>query len=657
MAALRRSRECDQSLAFSVAKFNDFPESNLPMLRLLGIIGTVLLIGGCDKRPAASSAVPDNRPAAAVAESSSTPPKSPAPEIGRQETGPPSNAGLLSAASPTATASGDVIPDQAWQSEQWNEQIELILRTLGTRIVKRPADDQPLPQTDPAVQSTAIFPDNLVVVYRDEATTVTRGRVDKSRVHVGQAFLLEQLRKLAPQQFDADGSYAKFKVVSIEPEDSGFASRVLCQFRFVGSETIEQTTSHWKCRWELSDAHPQLHAITVDDVERATTRRDSQFADVTGSVVIRESEVFTQIAPSLDYWLDRLQTPFSIMAGAYQGIAVADVNGDGLEDVYLPQPGGVLAGLPNRLLLQQPDGTVRDASAESGLDWLIETHAALFVDLDNDGDQDVAVATVMGIVLAENDGAGRFTRRVTRLTPDAPPMSLVAADPDHDGHLDLYACCYAPRTSAPLTGRPIPYHDANNGGRNVFLRNDGQWRFRDATRRVGLDQNNRRFSFAAAWEDVDNDGDIDLYVANDYGRNNLYLNESGRFRDVADTWGAEDISAGMSVTWGDYDHDGWMDLYVSNMWSSAGHRIAFQRRFQPNANDHVLSQFRRHARGNSLFRNLGSSGDGFEDVSLQENVNMGRWAWSSLFADLNNDGHEDLLVANGFITQEKADDL
>lgn len=75
--------------------------------------------------------------------------------------------------------------------------------------------------------------------------------------------------------------------------------------------------------------------------------------------------------------------------------------------------------------------------------------------------------------------------------------------------------------------------------------------------------NNRRFSFASSWEDYDNDGDPDLYVANDYGRNNLYRNDrdedgNHRFVDVAKEAGVEDISAGMSVSWGDYNLDGWI---------------------------------------------------------------------------------------------------
>ena len=151
------------------------------------------------------------------------------------------------------------------------------------------------------------------------------------------------------------------------------------------------------------------------------------------------------------------------------------------------------------------------------------------------------------------------------------------------------------------------------------------------------------------------DGDLDLYVANDYGRNCLYRNDGGHFSDVAATAGVEDIAAGMSVSWCDYNGDGRPDLYVGNMFSSAGERIAYQRRFQPGADDEVRRQFQRHARGNTLFENTGEGT--FRDVSLDRDVTMGRWAWGSPFVDINNDGRPDLLVANGYITGEDTRDL
>ena len=193
------------------------------------------------------------------------------------------------------------------------------------------------------------------------------------------------------------------------------------------------------------------------------------------------------------------------------------------------------------------------------------------------------------MIVHENVGQGRFEVR-RMVDTNANLMSLSAADYDQDGDLDLYVCGYTPGPDAGATdifANPVPYHDANNGAKNFLLRNDGGLDFVDVTAEVGLDQNNRKFSFAAAWEDYDNDGDLDLYVANDFGRKNLYRNDGvgsvtgGRFRDVAAEAGVEDIGAGMSVSFGDYDRDGRMDLYVGNMFSSAGNRIAFQKGFSP----------------------------------------------------------------------------
>jgi hypothetical protein len=116
------------------------------------------------------------------------------------------------------------------------------------------------------------------------------------------------------------------------------------------------------------------------------------------------------------------------------------------------------------------------------------------------------------------------------------------------------------------------------------------------------------------------------------------------------------MAAGMSVGWGDYDADGYLDLYVGNMWSSAGQRITHNPQFETVTADASLRQsFQRHARGNSLFRN---KGDGtFRDVTLVAGVEMGRWAWGSDFADLDNDGNLDLFIQNGFITGPDTDDL
>jgi hypothetical protein len=307
--------------------------------------------------------------------------------------------------------------------------------------------------------------------------------------------------------------------------------------------------------------------------------------------------------------------------------------------------------------MRSADGRLQDHTADSGADWLDVSRGALLIDLDNDGDQDLVVSVSNRVAIHANDGRGRF-QAVTAIETPSDLYSLCAADYDSDGDLDIFACGYTRRgqlATGDSFADPVPYHDANNGGPNTLVRNDGALRFVDATQASGLDHNNQRFSYAAAWEDYDNDGDVDLYVANDFGRNNLYQNDAGRFIDVAASEGVEDIGAGMSVAWGDVDHDGWMDLYVGNMFSSAGSRVTSQERFQARFDTAEQADLRRHARGNSLFCR---TPDGvFRDRSVEARVDVGRWAWGSIFFDLNNDGWEDLYVANGFFTAEDTVDL
>ena len=142
---------------------------------------------------------------------------------------------------------------------------------------------------------------------------------------------------------------------------------------------------------------------------------------------------------------------------------------------------------------------------------------------------------------------------------------------------------------------------------------------------MGLDENNDRFSFAPAWADYDDNGWPDLLVANDFGRKNLYrtkglVNGQARFRDVAAPAGVEDYGAGMSATFLDYDNDGRLDIYTGNMWTAAGQRVTAAAASSP-TRLRRSEIYRRHARGNSLFRNRG---DGtFEDVTLQAGPSSG----------------------------------
>ena len=442
----------------------------------------------------------------------------------------------------------------------------------------------------------------------------------------------------------------KVKVTRIDADRTGAESTVL--FELTGSAATEswQHTAEWRCRWERVTGELQLTEIEVTHGQSVhCDGKSSLFTEFTASVLGPELGEGPQLARSSAFWAGQIETRIGSDLMGHHGLAIGDLNGDHLDDLYVCQPGGV----PNLVLIQNRDGTVSDRAADWGLDILDATRSALILDLDNDGDQDVVLATVTGLfVLAQEPGQSfRLTQRVAQC---ARAYSLTSADYDGDRLLDLYVCLYHPPLDAAVSN-PLPYYDANNGSPNVLLRNTGGAVFTDETRDSGLDVDNRRWSYAAAWHDYDRDGDVDLYVANDFGRNCLYQNHGGKFRNVAADAGVEDIASGMSVAWGDYDRDGWDDIYVSNMFSSAGGRITFQRKFKHDANATTKGQIQRLARGNSLFHN---EGDGtFEDRTLDAGVAMGRWAWSSLFVDVNNDTWQDLLITNGNVTGDDTGDL
>jgi hypothetical protein len=473
--------------------------------------------------------------------------------------------------------------------------------------------------------------------------------------------LAEVLQQLVRPLAEAQNIRIKFKVFRVDPRDD---QRVATSAYYQASGELEpgiaQQNATWECIWDTSQQPVRLTDLQITDYEEILPQTNGRlrFTDVTQSALGETDSFRRQLTRGVDFWRGRLEANYGVDPNGNQGVTVGDVNGDGLDDLFVCQQGG----LPNRLYIQNADGTLRDVSATAGVDWMEVCRSALLVDLDNDGDQDLVMAQGWYAMLMSNDGTGKFTV-AKQVRSSANLYSCTAADYDNDGDLDLFFCGRNPgrelSQSEGILGTPIPYHDANNGGPNLLWRNDGAGEFTDVTVETGLDVNNRRYSYAASWEDFDNDGDMDLYVANDFGRNNLYRNqfvETGQphFTDVAQELGVEDISAGMSVSWGDYNNDGLMDIYVSNMFSSAGNRIAYQRQFRP-TDSRSRSSFQRHARGNTLFQNSGDGG--FRDVSVEAGVTMGRWAWGSTFADLNNDGLLDLYVTNGFITTEDTGDL
>ena len=344
------------------------------------------------------------------------------------------------------------------------------------------------------------------------------------------------------------------------------------------------------------------------------------------------------------------------------GVAVADADGDGCEDL-------LLAGSPELVLYRSRcDGTFEDATLAAGLPrpYPAAASGVAFFDYDNDGWSDLYVAAVKGgDRLFHNEGRGRFID--VTIQSGVPPgrwgSMPTVADYDRDGFLDVYI---ARMGDHELTA-PRPSYDARNGVRGTLLHNRGNGTFSDVSARAGVDSPG--WDMAAAWGDYDADGWPDLYLANEFGSNRLYHNEGdGTFSDRAASSGTTDGGSAMGVDWGDFDGDGDLDLFVSNMHANSGWIMfhpAFPRpipwyfRLLGHFTDGVQRRSdeitHRLLRGSTLFRN---DGDGtFTDVSDDAGVRDGQWGWAAQFFDYDNDGALDLYAVNGFISGPIQDDV
>ncbi len=507
---------------------------------------------------------------------------------------------------------------------------------------------------DPAVRGTSLtaFKD---VLLRDRHGIRSYRRSFSDQEVSGADRLLREFRAWIGEGTaveDATFEIPRIEVLRADPLGIRTTVRYSLVVRMDASKR-EQRVGTWLIEWRRkaseNQASPWRIMRLLPQGETRVALLGPGFMDVTEQALGHNTSWSAQLGRGADHWRTVLDVACGIDVYGNNGVAAGDYDNDGRDDLYVSQP----AGLPNRLYRNRGDGTLEDVTERAGVGVLDNTACALFADLRNSGLQDLLVVCGSGPLLLLNNGDGTFTRKPDAFRFAKPPQGTFThaaiADYDRDGRLDIYFCLYSYYLGLDQYHYPTPYFDARNGPPNFLMGNQGDGTFLDRTEAAGLNAENDRYSFACAWGESGGNTAPDLYVVNDFGRNNLYRSRGdGTFHPVSTEAHVEDVGAGMSAAWADVNNDGRPDLYVANMWSAAGQRVSQQAQFHPHTPERQSELYRRHASGNALYRNRG---DGtFENVAVQAGADVGRWAWCSDLWDFDQDGHQDLYIANGYIT-------
>ncbi len=327
------------------------------------------------------------------------------------------------------------------------------------------------------------------------------------------------------------------------------------------------------------------------------------------------------------------------------GVSVADVNNDGWDDIYLVNGASLTEPLTestpqNQLFLNQGDGTFRNATQESGLGDQSLSISSAFADIDNDGDLDCYIANYGPNTLYLNDGNGHFSRVENAGGAQNKGMStgVAFADMNGDDFIDLFVGQYAgfSKELADKQGTMMEYFGlkAFLGPRyfppsqDHFFINYGDGTFRDETEKRGINAFHSGRAFTSMFTDLENDGDLDIYVSNDTTANHLYENDGqGHFEEIALLTGTGlsehgQAQGGMGLAIEDYNNDLQLDIAVVNY----------------------------EAQYNILYRNEGALT--FSDVSFTSGFYEGSVPFVSfgmIMEDFDNDGWRDVHVATGHV--------
>jgi hypothetical protein len=271
-------------------------------------------------------------------------------------------------------------------------------------------------------------------------------------------------------------------------------------------------------------------------------------------------------------------------------------------------------------------------------------------DFDGDGRRDLFVGAEHAAPLLLRNAGARFER-----VAESGIASGTVLDFDRDGRLDLYL---ANHEDVFHEAPDLPY--ARNARADQLFRNEGGFRFRDVSREAGVD--NTGWSLAPSAADFDADGDLDVFVGNDFGLDALLRNDGGRFTEVSDSAGVNLPNASMGADWGDYDADGDLDLFVAGMASGSAWVLEvpqFEIRRVPRLldalfRDRVRAAVRAWFVGNRLYENRGNGR--FVERAAEAGLQRNGWAFGAAWLDFDNDGLLDLYATNGFLSGPNQED-
>jgi enediyne biosynthesis protein E4 len=336
-------------------------------------------------------------------------------------------------------------------------------------------------------------------------------------------------------------------------------------------------------------------------------------------------------------------------------VAVADVDGDGLYDVYfVNQVGG------NELWKNLGGGKFKNFTEEAGvaLPGRISV-AAAFADIDNDGDQDLFVTTVRGgNALFENDGHGRF-RDITKeagLNLVAHSSGAFFFDYDNDGLVDLLVCNVGKYTTDQKgpDGEYVGIQDAFSGHlypdryeHPVLYKNMGDNHFKDVTREVGLQPHG--WCGEASFADLNGDGWPGIFFLNMQGHSHYYENVGGKkFVERTDVYFPKTPWGAMGIKFFDFDNDGRMDLFIADMHSDMSDEPGPENEKRKSQviwdETYIQGKKDEFIFGNALYHNLGNGK--FEEISDRLGLET-YWPWGPSVGDVNADGWEDVFIPSG----------